>query len=63
MKSDNVDRDPSAPSLAVSQLVRVREYYDEPVLWVCSVDRYSELSRMRIRCPICNELMARGEKA
>lgn len=61
--SDNVRRDPSAPRLGVSQLVSVREFHDEPVLWVCTEAKYSELSHVQLRCPIHGDhLMVRGEK-
>lgn len=61
--SDNVRRDPSAPRLGISQLVSTREYYDEPVLFVCVPCRYSEKAHIQIRCPMCLELMEIGRTA
>jgi hypothetical protein len=59
----NVDRDPHAPRLGVSQLMRVRQFYPEPVLWACISCRWSEFANVQQRCPNCDRLMVRGEKA
>jgi len=62
MKANNVVRDPSAPRLGISQLMRVRTYFDTLQTFVCSPCRYSEKSHIQVRCPnpACQRLMVRA---
>lgn len=61
--SRNVSSDPSAPRLGVSQLLSIRQWFPEPVLWVCIHCKWSEFSHMQVRCPNgdCNRLMRRAQ--
>ncbi len=58
--SDDVVRDPDAPDPAYQRLLSVREVYDQPQVFVCTVCRVSELVHVQPRCPRCLRLMVRA---